>query len=621
MRERKQYYGIIGNGETCALISPTGSIDWLCMPTFDRKIVFGRALADGEDSLYLEVYDSSEALVPKKTRQKYLEKTNILVTTIDYRGIRLEITDFMPWKGITESIRDKRVLYRLITVKNKTSRNKKIRIAVSTQREGELEQKKTYSNSHYSYAIHRDNLDFSLRPRATSGRFLFLAYGRSRNDVKQLLSKLKKIRVQDELEKAERFWKNWIARGKNVTFRNREHEDMFYRSLLLCKLLTYQPTGAILAAPTASFPATPGGTENWDYRFCWVRDSYFVSRAFLKTGHYDEVRELLEFLYRIQGRDGGWLPLYTIDGKKLGKEIEIETSQDTIRIGNAAREQFQLDAEGSVLHATYLYYLFTKDREFLRANWKKIKKAAEWIRRNYKKKENGIWELREKEHKKRMHWTYGKVLCYVGLESALRIAEILKKEVSEKWGTSKELLKEEILQEAWSPQRRAFVQAYDDDTQADISVLSIEDYGLLSPFHPKIKSTVALMEEKLVTRGYGIKRFEDGVLPFYLPTLWMVMHFLRAGDRKKAEVYLNACLGSMTDLHLMAEHFDPLSGTQFGNFPQAFNHSILIEVLLTMKERNKSIKLLGILEKQRKVISDIINEIKPKHALYFEDEE
>lgn len=615
---QQSYYGIIGNGETSALISPTGSIDWFCLPAFDGNMVFSKALnPELGESFYIELFDGEEEILPKKFHQSYLKNTNILVTEIEYKPVKLKIIDFMPWKGISENIREKRYLFRILEIQNKTKRRKSIRISLATEKRGEMKERDFIQDKNFTLGVHIEKNTFELKSRGNKEIFIVLSYGETRAKVEYLLNRAKRIDVRDELERTENFWRNWLARGNKISFQNKDYEDMYSRSLLVCKLLTYYKTGAFLAAPTASFPVTPSATENWDYRFCWLRDSYFISRAFLKTGHYEEVRDLLEFLYSVQESDGNWLPLYTIEGKRLRKEIVIETGEETIRVSNAAQNQLQLDNEGSVLHTTYLYYLFTREKSFLREYWKRVARAADWITKNCQRPENGLWELREREHRKRAQWVYGKVMCYVGLESALRIGEILGKKLRPKWERTKDLLKDDILKEGWSNQRKAFLQLYDADSQIDISVLAIEDYGLLDPLNPKIRKTIKLIEEKLVTKGVGVKRFEDTSLPFYLPTLWLALHYIRAGNTEKAKRYIDACIRSSTELYLCAEHFDPIKGEQHGNFPQAFNHSMFAEVLLGLKERRYTLGFLNVLNIHFKIFLNFLSKVTPKRKFYL----
>jgi GH15 family glucan-1,4-alpha-glucosidase len=619
MGERKPYYGIIGNGETVALVSPQAGIDWLCLPRFDGKIAYAKALdpVNGR-SFSMSVLKNNRELLLLDSSQGYIEKTNVLETRLGYKGVSAVVTDFMPWKGISELIEDKRFIFRIVRIRNTSSEDADITIRCSSgiKTDGNgyaevMDGNVIYSESGFSFGV-AISFSGSRKPARRTARsmnivrageektaFVILAYDESRAGLERKLRKIKFIDLEEELETAKKFWKNWVERGRKANFGNKDYESMYYRSLLLIKLLTYERTGAILAAPTTSFPATPGGSENWDYRFMWIRDSFFACRALLKAGHTEEVEKQLSLFYRMQGKNGHWpLPFYTIDGKEPGKEIVIEElggshGEDVIRINNEAKDQLQLDSEGSVLHLTYLHYLYTKDPEFLRKYWRKIRATADWIVRNYGRRENGLWELREGKHRPLGHWTYGKVMCYAGLGSAIEMADVIRQRSPDSWHIAQKKLRNEIIEFAWSPSRRAFTQTYEDNSQMDISALAIEDYGILSPLHAKVRETVKRMEEKLVTEGDGVKRFEDALIPFYLPTLWLAMHFIRAGELARAKRYIDAALSGSTSLYLCAEHFDPKTGRQHGNFPQTFSAAAFIDALAGLSEAKK----FGVLRK------------------------
>jgi GH15 family glucan-1,4-alpha-glucosidase len=514
----------------------------------------------------------------------------------------------MPWKGISEIIEDKRLIFRFIKIKNKSGKSLKLSLRMH------LHNVRKDWDTNFDIEFFGEKPHFiELEPKEMKIYKMLMAYGTSRNEVENLLARMKRADPEIEYEKNRKFWINWIDRGKKIEFKNKEYENMYYRSLLVCKLLSYEKNGAILASPTASFPATPSGSENWDYRFCWIRDAFYVSRALLKNGHYEEVEKILRFFYTVEEKDGHWLPFYTIDGKEPKDEMIVEgmfgPGYEKVTMNNQAKNQLQLDSEAYVVYLTYLYYLFTKDKKFLETHWIRIINATNWTVKNYNKTENGLWELRESVHKGRAHWTYGKVLCYAGLKSAIKISEVIEREIPKEWERAKDILEEQIISKAWSPQRRAFLQTYDKDSSSDISVLAIEDYGLMSAGHPKIRDTVKLIEKKLVTGG-GIKRFEDAAFPFYLATLWLAMHFIRVGDVAKAKSYINVALDASTDLNLMAEHFHP-NGKQLGNFPQAFCHSFFIEVLLSLKERKYEM-LLDVLNLNFKIFVDFLRSVEPQ---------
>lgn len=589
MTGRKPYYGIIGNGETCALISPQGGIEWLCLPRFDGKIVYAKALDPQRgEALDFAFFGKTRSLLLQGSEQSYYERTNVLKTRLLLKHFEVLVRDFMPW--------GQSIIFRLLRIRNISDKKRALELRVHSGigksyrdvRDGSI----IYENERFALGagILGETGRKKLKPGGERDITLLLAYGESRDKVEKTLRKARRLDPELEFSRCRRFWTNWTEQGKGISFENEDHENIYYRSLLVIKLLIYRKTGAVLAAPTTSFPAYPGYEENWDYRLAWIRDSYFIIRALLRSGHYTEVKGMLEFLYSLQGEDGHWrYPLYSIDGKKPRKEGIIEeltgpNEEETIRINNKARDQLQLDSEGSVLHATYLYYLYTGDISVPKRYWEGIRKAAQWIRRNYKMEENGIWEFRDRKS----FWTYGKVLCYVGLESALAISALFGKSYGS-WEKTKNEIKNEIMRRSWSEQRQAFLQTYDNDSPADISVLSIEDYGMLKPADAKIRKTVRFIEEKLVMENGGVKRFEEALLPFYLPTLWLAQHYIRAGNARRAGELVKKAIDGTSDLCLAAEHFDPEYSTQHGNFPQAFCASSFVETLSLIREARKGI--------------------------------
>jgi len=584
MENRKHYYGVIGNGETCAFVSPAGSIEWLCLPRFDGKIVYAKALdPNNGKSLGIELLGKKRSFLLKEAGQSYYSKTNVLRTRLLCKNFEVVVKDFMPWR--------QSLIYRLIRIKNITEKTKKAELRINS------DVGKRYMDIRDGSVIHRCK-DFVLmagikdwheksriKPGDERKITLILAYGETRKAVEKQLAKAKLRDPQLEMERCKQFWTNWVDKGRQISFRDEHYKNMYYRSLLALKLLIYRKTGAVVAAPTTSFPAYPGYEENWDYRFAWVRDSYFVMRSLLKSGHHIEVKYMLDFLFSVQDGSGHWkYPLYQIDGKMPKKESIVEeltgpNQEEEIRLSNEARDQLQLDSEGSVLHGLYLYYIHTGDIGFIKKHWNHVKKAAQWITRNYYRQENGIWEFRERK----ADWTYGKVICYVGLESGIAIASLFDKKFKS-WEKTKNKIKADILKKAWSEQRQSFLQTYESDGPADISVLSIGDYGLLRPNDRKIRSTVRLMEQKLVMENGGVKRFENALLPFYLPTLWLAQHYIRAGNMKRAKELIATSIKGSTNLYLVAEHFDPQYGAQHGNFPQAFNASSFVETIIMFKE-------------------------------------
>jgi len=613
---RRAYLGMIGNGKTIALISHKASIEWLCLPHFDSRIYYSRALdpVNGQ-SMDLKLFEKNEELQLHKTSQNYIPNTNVLVTKLFYEGLDARVVDFMPWGEhyVTN------YLVRLVRIKNVSKNSRTVSLRVESGIYSEQQKFNYLENNTVFYKDDELSIGITFQGNKTEDVLVqpgkeitipvIIAYDSTPLKVEKMLEK--KIDFEHEKIVAKNFWKNWLERGKIFSFENKKFQRMYHRSLLATKLLTFHPTGAVVASPTTSFPATVGGSENWDYRFCWIRDTYIVQKALLEAGHYSEVKKALQFLFSLQSKNGHWkYPFFTIDGNIPKDELIVEeiigpNMEDTIRINNAAKDQLQLDSEGSVIDLLYRYHLFTHEKSFLRKYWKRVKKAADWIAKNYHKTENGIWEFRGETQ----HWIYGKVLCYAGLEAAMRIADVLGESRHPSWERAVRKIKRDIQAKGFSGQRNAFLQTYNSDSTVDPSVLAIEFYGILPSSHPKIRSTVKLIEKKLYVNG-GIKRFEEAAAPFYLTTLWLAQHFILANDLKKARKYLTVCIDSTTDLYLVAEHFDPKNKKQLGNFPQTFCQSEFIIQLLNLKKPPFTLELpLKIIEGNKSAIMKIIERI------------
>jgi alpha,alpha-trehalase len=617
----KEYYGIIGNGETCALISPLGSIDWLCLPRFDGDLVFAKALdpIDGE-SLTLHYMEQKRELAFERTHQEYLPRTNILRTILEFRGLSVMITDFMPWtyRGGDHAI------VRHITLRNTGKRSRTIELAVKTRKPmgKDLDHRDLQDDDilaqteHYAIGVVMKATKTTVRPHEEKSLSLVLCYETNVQQLKNIMETWRHRDIDEVIRSTADFWNNWVHRGRSIECI--EHDRRVAERALLCmKLLQYAPTGAFVAAPTASFPAYPGLNDNWDYRFCWIRDTYFACRAFLLAGHFDEVQESLRFLLKLH-TNGHWQqPFYAIDGALPEKENVIETLRGpnreiNIRINNGARDQLQLDSEGSVLHLLYLYLLFSKDNVFVKEQWEHIVKIADWIVANFERPENGIWEFRGRT----MHWTYGKVLCYAGLESACKIADVLGMQKKPSWNV-KEKLKSVILKEAWSEQRQAFLQTYEEDAPLDISALAIEEYGLLPADSPRMVKTVHAMEGRLLFYG-GVRRYEAAILPFFMPTLWLASHYIRVGDRKKARLLIDNAIANATSLHLAAEHYDPRTGTQHGNYPQLFCMSMFFEQIIFFHHKPSLMENMNLLSLPAKKTAELVEAllIQPLRKLF-----
>ncbi|HYG59293.1 MAG TPA: glycoside hydrolase family 15 protein [Symbiobacteriaceae bacterium] len=592
----KAYLGAVGNGETVALISPDGEICWLCVPRPDSFPVFARALDPRQGgSLRLTFRWGDTALrTPMIKAQRYLGRTNILETSLLMDDLSAVIVDYMPW--------GQRHLIRQITLTNLSEERRGVAVDVGVRATcSDAAPRDLRDRVHAAFRGPQAAL---LSPDESLTTTLVLAYGDTPTEALRNW-----VAAGDgNLEEEERFWERWLGEARPVRSGDRALDVAYCRSLLALKLLCNEKTGAILAAPTASFPAIPGGGDNWDYRYAWLRDGYFIARCLDAAGLHGESRRFYQFALKHQDEDGRWRQtLYTMDGRNplefTVNDLAGPNGEVPVRFGNAASTQIQIDSEGSVLHGLWCHWKATGDTAFIRGAWDHISRAAGMIMASWQWPENGVWEIRER----RDHWVYGKAICCAGLLAAAGMAAALGFAAeAARWDREAARIRQDVLKGGWSEERQAFLQTYDPRSPLDVSVLALSLWGLLPADDPHMRSTVAAIEEPFwlpavpddgaystdtpywgvrcggLNMWGGMARYDYAAVPFYLPTLWLARHHLRAGNRDRALELVRTCLMSATDLGLMAEHFDPRTGEQWGNFPQGFSHEELALCLLEL---------------------------------------
>lgn len=601
--KRNPYYGIVGNGETAALIDKELNIDWMCFPRFDGFPFLARALdpqSGGRLSLTIDGMSTQS--------QRYIERTNVLRTELVGEGLQAEVVDFMPW--------GKPVLIREVQIENRSEVSRSVPVAfVVKQTQTEVHQIELATDGDSASMTDGQGAvwiqwisdqDWTVPAHASVTHRLVIGYGQDLSEAKQAVERHGAEPLQETLD----YWQRWLAAAKQPRVQDEVYVEAYYRSLLLIKLLCYEKTGAMLAAPTASFPAVPGGGDNWDYRYCWLRDGYYTAWTLDQAGLHEEAKRFYEFAFALQEENGSWKqPLYTLDGGNPEEFIVSDLSgpngEKPIRLGNLAAEQFQLDNAGNIVHGFLMHYQHSGDRELLERFYPQVGQAAKWVSENWRHKENGIWEIRERMD----HWIHGKVMCYSCLHSSALIAQELGDvEAAAQWQAEAELIKQDILEHGWNERREAFLQSYSEDAPVDISVLALEFYGVLEPTDERLCKTVALIEQPLVrpvlesgeyttaspysgkdlgglNMGGGIARYDYAHVPFYLPTFWLARHHLQAGNLERVRELIDVCIECSTDLLLMAEHFDVPSKAQWGNFPQAFSHEELARLVLDLPEK------------------------------------
>ena len=573
----RYHAGLVGNGHTAALVEPDLSLSWLCIPRFDSQPLFASALDPGRGgnlSLQLEVDGCLVPLTP--SGQRYVGHSAVLETQLTAEGgIRVTATDFMPW--------GRHGLIRRVAVAGAAA-NARLRITCDPVRSAHLPAQVASGlcvTPDGVALIEGEQLGFK-----DGTAWVYLAWGPTEAEARAALKDLKTAAVDDELSQ----WRAWLAPARKPEGVIPAWEEAYWRSLIVIRLLSYEPTGALIAAPTASFPAIPGGDHQWDYRFIWLRDGYYTALTLDAAGLHREARRFYDFCFSLQGPDGHWkMPLYTVDGKepheRLIGDLQGPGGEVPVRLGNAASGQLQLDNEGNIVHGLWFHYKTSGDKEALVIHWDGVRRSADWIMLNWKRQESGIWEPREYV----AHWVHGKVMCAVALTSAARIAATLgHDDDAQRWQQMARTVAEMTLAHGWDPEREAYVRHWgpspDTYPPMEISVLALVFYGLLPADHPRIRSTVQRMyrpadDGGLILYG-GVCRYEKAAVPFYLPTLWLARYHMMAGELDRCDQWLNACLRAATNLGLMAEHFDGRDGGQWGNYPQAFSHEEVARLIL-----------------------------------------
>jgi len=578
-------YGMIGNCQSAALINKSGSIDWCCLPKFDSPSVFGKILDENKGGSFEIIVNSSYS-----TSQKYIYKTNILVTEFDNGEDTFEVIDFMPRYVADDKIQQSPaeiVRYIKLTKgkpKFRVKYDPKIGYAkqdLKSSDKGNYIKTKTITGEYDSIYLYSS---FSNKV-ILSGDELIL----TKNEY-FLISYFEKLLTQDadrqylKMQRTRVYWLNWAE--KTTTYKL--YNDEILRSALTLKMLTYERTGAVLAAATTSLPETIGEVRNWDYRFCWIRDASMVVKVVSKLGHKKIAEKFLEFIVKIvPNKDEKMQIMYGIDGqKKLTEEIlehlDGYMGSKPVRIGNAAYHQKQNDIYGILMDVLYQQYVNFNNTLFYREElWTIVKSTMVIVKNNWQKADKGIWEFRTEER----HFTFSKLLCWVAIDRGVKIAELLNMDDKvNKWQSLRDEMAEDIRQNAWSEEKQAYTQSYG-SPHLDASTLLMESYGFIDAKDPRFVSTVLATEKELCRDGlmYRYINNDDFGLPsssFTICSFWFINSLYKIGKKKEAKVLFDQILGYSNHLGLFSEDIDFESKRLLGNFPQAYSHLALIETAI-----------------------------------------
>ncbi len=582
-------YGLIGDLHTAALVGRNGSIDWCCPRQFDAPAVFAALLDDAKGGRCRIAPVGSWT-----SEQRYMPGTNVLETSfhLDGGGV-LQLTDFMPvgpargrWTEIyrrahcPRGVADFDVLfeprfdYALLAPRLARRRCG----VLATDLDDDVAT--ITSDPEVPWLISDGSA--AARCRLEVGRTLWFVLRFDDDEVHPLA-----VHEPDSrLESTALFWDQWVSQLKY----DGPYQLEVRRSALALKLCCFEPTGAVVAAPTTSLPEVLGGGRNWDYRFTWLRDSAFVLYALDRYGFGAEMSAFLSFLKRVcRKMDPEHLQImFTLDGRRELPErtldhLEGYRATHPVRVGNAAVSQFQLDVYGEVIEMIHV----SRGRgEVSEGLWKVARDLIDWTAENWRRPDYSIWEPRQAPR----HYVFSKVFAWVALDRGVRMArdEGMPGD-HERWQREADLLRADVLEHGWDSRRRTIVQAYG-ETQLDASVLVIPLVGFLPSSDPRVRSTLEAVRRELATSCEDLiyrYRAPDGLKgdegAFLLCSFWMVQNLARVGEFAEAERLFKNLLRRSNHVGLMAEEVDPATGEQMGNFPLALSHAALLNAAFTLE--------------------------------------
>jgi GH15 family glucan-1,4-alpha-glucosidase len=585
-------HGLIGDLHTVALVGSEGTIDWYCCPRFDSPSVFGSIL----DARRGGSYRIAPECEVSTTRQLYFPDTNVLITrflTGDGVG---EVEDFMPVGQLRAGEHRQRLVRRVVAVRGTMTfaldvaprfdygrarheverhahgvllRSPVCVLALETDLPLELRD----GDLHASFALEAgESATFVLEHVPGD----YEPHGHPADEMRELF------------EGTVAYWRRWLSQSRYAG----RWREMVHRSALTLKLLTYEPTGAIVAAPTASLPEQLGGERNWDYRYTWIRDAAFSLYALLRLGFTEEAAAFMDWLtHRFRechdGDSGPLRIMYGIDGRSALPEevLDLEGYRGSapVRIGNAAADQLQLDIYGELIDSVYLYN--KHGTPIYHDAWEDLCRIVEWVCEHWDQADEGIWETRGG----RRHFTYSRLMSWVAVERAVRIARQrgLPADIV-RWMAVRDAIYHQVMERGWHPERRAFVQHYDTDV-LDASVLLMPLVKFIAPTDPRWLATLGAISSELVSDSlvyrYNTEASPDGLRgdegTFSMCSFWYVEALARAGRLDEARLALEKMFTYANHLGLFAEEVGP-TGEQLGNFPQAFTHLALISAAVNL---------------------------------------
>jgi GH15 family glucan-1,4-alpha-glucosidase len=582
-------YALIGDCETAALVSRRGSIDWLCWPRFDSSACFAALLGRAEHGRWLIEAADPEA----RLERRYRGHTLILETRIETRDGAVTVIDFMPPRGRNSDV------VRIV-------RGERGRVPMRLELILRFDYGRTVPwvtrlKDGTFRAIAGPDMVTLHTPVTLQGRDLttvaeftveageripfVLTHGASHR------SPPRAIDPDRSLEHTETFWRDWVARATP----DGPWHDAVTRSLITLKALTYAPTGGIVAAPTTSLPEDLGGSRNWDYRFCWLRDATLTLLALMNAGYFAEAGAWRDWLLRAAaGAPAQLQVLYGLAGERRLFEHELpwlpgyEGSQP-VRIGNAAHEQLQLDVYGEVMDA--LHHARRGGLDLREEDWAFQRALLTHLEQVWRQPDEGIWEVRGGPR----HFTYSRVMAWVAFDRGVRAIEMFGVEGPiDAWRTIRQAIHDDVCAHGFDAGLNSFVQAYG-SRELDASLLLIPTVGFLPPSDPRVLGTIAAVEQRLFVDGF-LRRYDPATSPDGLPgdegvflacSFWLADAYVLIGRMDDARRLFERLLALRNDLGLLAEEYDSRVERLVGNFPQAYSHIALVNTAHNLARAQK----------------------------------
>ncbi|WP_250403187.1 glycoside hydrolase family 15 protein [Streptomyces cellostaticus] len=587
MNERIEDYAVIGDEQTAALVGRDGSIDWLCLPRFDSGACFARLLGDEENGHWRIAPQGAGTC----TRRAYRPDTLVLDTEWDTADGTVRVTDLMPQRDrapdvvrIVEGVSGRvtvrgvlRLRFDYGSIIPWMRRSDGHRVAVAGPDSVWLRAEPQVRTWGEDFCTHSE---FTL---AEGERVAFVLTWHPSHEPRPAL-----VDPYAALSTSVRDWRRWTSRCRY----DGPHRDAVVRSLITLKALTYAPTGGIVAAATTSLPEEPGGVRNWDYRYCWLRDSTLTLGALLAAGYHSEAAAWRDWLLRAVAGDPADLQImYGLAGERRLPEWELPwlsgfADSAPARVGNGAVDQLQLDVYGEVMDSLFLARasgLSTKPHM-----WSLQCALMAFLQSAWRQPDEGLWEVRGG----RRQFVHSKVMVWVAADRAVRTLERYPELPGDLdgWRAMREEVHREVCERGYDPERNTFTQYYG-SRELDAALLLIPHYGFLPPDDPRVIGTVDAIRDDLdhggLVRRYdtdavGVDGMPGGEGAFLACSFWLAQALHLTGREEEARELFERLVGLANDVGLLAEEYDPEPGRQLGNFPQAFSHIALVNTALAL---------------------------------------